>query len=491
MGLPTRKVSAGRGQHVLALIIATAITCGALINAGTGTARFVIGALGGLIFFVISTSGRNLALVMTVVWLTMLGFTRRLLIPFVGWSPQDPLLLVGLALALMLWMSARRAAPRARDAMTQLVVLLMIWSVAQVLNPAHTVLAGAYGAMFLVGPLLWFFVGRTLDENQFELFAKTLIVMMVPVALHGLYQTSGRFFPFELTWIGVSGFGSSIFINGFNIRPFSTLVSPQEYGNFLALVLTILWTRILLIDGKRLPRLGLFALGTIALFLQGSRSIFAYFCLMLVVTSVMHFRSVLPRLAIYAMIVGGVVYLTVGTPPERPVDASPAAGILQHQLSGLMDPSNSTAPLHYQLVLDAVSTAIDNPFGLGAAASTRAFLKLGVDNPQRSPENDVAAILKALGIAGGLSYLAFIIVTFVTATRMYLRNPHWRNLASIGVCIAMLGHWWTGSLYAVSSFFWLTLGTLAAMWAKERSVENDWSESELLEPELAPVPAVG
>lgn len=455
--VPTRPTK----RHVPLLgLVGLAILAGILPVASASSARFLIGIFGALIFFLIATRSRDFALALILVWLCFLGFTRRALIPFAGWSPQDPLILVAPACAVMLWLGGRKHAPRVRSAMATIALMLLGWSFAQALNPSHlTALEGAYGSLFWAGPLLWFFVGRTLEDRHYDLIARALTFLLIPVLAHGLYQTFFGFLPFEYTWLGVSGFGESIFLDGFKIRPFSTLVSPQEYGFFLSFALTIVWTRMLATRRRRGLNSILFAAGTLGLFLQGSRSIFALFLLMLLVSSLIWLRSPVARVGILLFALSIVSYAVLGRPPAQ-VSDSAASALASHQLSGLMDPTGSTLTLHAEMVKAGFDRAWEHPLGLGTGVTTIATAKVG-KKEHLSTENDLASTFVSLGIPGGLGFSIFIVATFAVALRRFARQRSWRSLAMISHCIATFGYWWSGGMYAVSAMLWLVLGLLA------------------------------
>lgn len=464
---PAGAAASRRVEGLTALLMATAIGLGGLTISASGTARILVGVLGALIFFIISTQNRDMALIMAIVWLTFLGFFRRLLIPFAGWSPQDPLLLVGPACAVMLWLGGRGWGSRRPAAMAQLAVVLLGLSLAQLANPAHqNFLEGAYASLFWVTPIIWFFVGRTLTDRQYELISRTLMVLLIPVLLHGLYQTFISFLPFEYTWIGVSGFGEAIFLQGFKIRPFSTLVSPQEYGFFLSLALTVVWVRILAAPRRRVFKIILFGVGTVGLFLQGSRSIFLLFLLMLWVTSIAWTRTAMARFALALMAAAVAAYVALGQAPTGPAVAESAAGALaQHQLGGLIDPTGAAGSygVHSEMIKAGFDRAWDHPLGLGIGGTTIATIKAGPGGTNISTENDIGTAFVSLGILGGLAFSAFVITGSISAIRNYSRHRSWRSLAILGTCIVTLGYWLPGGMYSVSALVWMTLGHLAGL----------------------------
>lgn len=450
----------GRTARVLALIVALAAMVGALSVGMTTVARFIVGGLGGVVFFVIATSSRYTALRLIVVWLIFLGLIRRFLIPFAGWSDQDPLIMVGPAAAVMIWLNGRHDSPPRRDPLTISVVFFLLWSMGQIVNPSGgPLMQSMFQALWWIGPLLWFFVGKTFPVSAHEKVVGLVTVLAIPVAVHGLYQTYVGLLPFEYTWLGVSDFGPSIFYEGFKIRSFSTLGSPQEYGAVLAFALAFIWASILAGEGKRGWKLAAFTFLTVALFLQGGRSAFGFFLLMVGVTTLIWIKEPGKKLALLAAALALVGLLSNASAPQIS-GASGAAVAARHQIEGLLAPTQSTLPLHLALIGIGFEKSFDHPLGLGIGplAGAAAGEELGL--PQTSTENDVAQTFMVLGLPAGLVYVAFLIMLYAAAGRRFrlLRSAY--SLGVIGVLVAATFQLWGGRMYAFSALVWFTLGGL-------------------------------
>jgi hypothetical protein len=430
--------------------------------------RALVGIAGFLIFGLIALSGRETALTLALVWLVLLGFIRRLLIPFVGWSPNDPLLLVGPASAAVIWFFSRGTTPVRQSLVRALVGPLLLWVVAQLLNPNEPSLAvAAQGALFYVGPLLWFFVGLHLDRAQHDRVLSTLFWMSLVVVAHGLYQTFVDLLPFEYTWLGASGQGAAVYVGGFNVRPFSTLVSPQEYGVFLSIALMIIWARFLHRRAHRGWLLLYWIVTAVALFYQSSRGIFLFFLIGQAVVTVAHWRSAAAFLAV--VVLGAGLALFAGTqqisaePDDPGAGAGRSSALVRHQLSGLTNPGDSTAGLHVELAAGALDAALDHPLGLGVSTATLASRKaVGFEGQRiKSAENDFGNVPAALGLPGGLAYIAIVVATFAGAVQIQRRRPSARHLAWLGILAVTTAQWMNGSLYTVSAIVWLAVGGIA------------------------------
>lgn len=463
-------------ELALALVLTLGITLGATVSRSEGMARYLVGGLGGIILFVISTTGRLTALRLAVLWLTFLGLTRRILIPFAGWSDNDPLLLVGPAVAAMLWLSGRKRAPKRRDGLTAAVLFFLFWTAAQVFNPLQgSLLNGLLGLIFWLPPLLWFFVGRTFALRTHVKIVTLIVVLAIPVALHGQRQVYFGLFPFEYTWLGFSDFGAAVFVNGFNVRPFASMTSPQEYGAFLAFALPFLWATILARHRFLFLRIGLFGFLGWALFMQGTRSIFAFFVISLGLTAIVWARGAM-RVAVLAILIGIAGWVQTLEPPSNPGQGL-AQGLIHHQLSGLLDPfgagSDSTAGIHRRLILNGFERAWDQPMGFGLSSTTIVYLRDGAKFNPLATEADFGEVFVSFGIPAGIAYLFFIVMAFAAAARRFRANRSPYSLAVIGVLVAGIGHIWTGGLYAVSSFMWFTLGGLTRPAHEELEEEEE------------------
>lgn len=454
-----------------AILVAAALAVGAaLVGIQAPVAgRALIGIFGFVAFSLIALSDRRAALSMVIVFLVLLGFVRRALIPFAGWADNDPLLLVSPASAAVLWYLGRGQGVR-RGFLSSAAGVLLLWTLAQVLNPnAADLVTSTQSLLFYVTPLLWFFVGRTFSDADHDTALRIVLWMGVPVVALGLYHSFGRFFPFELTWVGVSGQGDAIFLPGFQIRPFSTMTSPQEYGFYLAFVLMILWARLL--HRPRHPVLlwGAFVVSTAALFLQASRSIFLLFLTALALTVIVRYRSPFTVLCVLIVVAVLFVYLSglrgrvsEETGVLRPTK-SPVQALMDHTLIGLSSPGSGTGPVHVDLVLRGLTIGLENPLGVGVSFGSIAELK---NAPGRSisSESDIGNVAAGLGLFAGLTLLAFIVVALVIAFRVELARPSIRHLAVLGIGLVTLGQWATGSLYATSAILWFSIGGLAREW---------------------------
>lgn len=494
---PTQGLWSRLDQRGRAAIICGFAAAVAVMGAGGSTmARALVGLFGLVVFVLVAFSGRDTALTLVIVWLVLLGFVRRLLIPFAGWASNDPLLLLSPAAALTLWFTGRRQQPAPTSALAGLTGFLLVWALAQMANPTEpSLLVAAQGLLFYFTPLVWFFVGRTLTGDQHDRILKTVLWMNLIVAGHGLYQSFVGFLPFELTWLHVSNQGAAIFLPGFKVRPFSTLVSPQEYGAYLAFAAAVIWALVLhprrASPSSHRRWLVAFLLFTlVALFFQGARGALIGTILALTVMLIARLRSFVAFVFVAALVV--VASMWVGNQsvsqdsgPKRPTKSEASSdAVVTHQLSGLTDPSSSSATLHIDQAVAGFEQGMRNPLGLGVSEATIAAARR--EGATVTPENDIGNTLVALGLPGGLALIGIIIAGLSGSVRLYRLEPSARHLAWLGILVGSVGQWLNGSLYAVSTILFLTLGGMAREIGQRtrRAPAERWSPPQPARPPL-------
>jgi hypothetical protein len=438
-------------------------------------ARLAVGGIGLFAIILIALSDRDLALSAITLWMVFLGFIRRFLIPFAGWSPADPLLLVSPAVAVVLLVTGRKLTKPPRTLMSSVVMFLALWAGSQVFNPNESsLMAPLRATLFYVTPPLWFFVGRTMTLDQHDRVQKVLFYAAMPVVFHGLYQSFVGLLPFEYTWLAVSDIGAAIFLPGFVIRPFSTLVSPQEYGIFLVIAMAIIYSRILTQSRHRGWLVIYLCVSIFALFLQASRTTFLVFLVMMAVLTIVRLRSFSALMGTVAVAAALVLYTASQPPVEKvPKDepevgqgTNPAANI-RHQLSGFTDPSNSTAPLHIELIMDGIEKGLSNPLGIGASYATLADETRGTDEFVSS-ENDVANTMAALGLPAGLALILYMFLGFGGARRLWREHGHVRYLTWLGIGVACVLNWYIGGQYTTTMILWMSMGGVARQIGESR-----------------------
>lgn len=398
-----------------------------------------------------------------IFFLSLLGDLRRLLIPFTGWSPNDPLLLVAPAFALFLILLPGSRRLRVDTPLSRWIFALMMLMAVQTLNPLQGNLTVGYaGALFYIVPLFWYWIGRAHATTALmsTIFSRVVVPVAVAAALLGIYQTYVGFLPFEQAWLDTAGY---VALNvGGVVRAFSFFPSASEYAGYLAVALVVIWSGCL--QGRR-AAVVVAPLLAAALFLESSRTIILLllftFCVMWAVQGKR--RSIwMPRLA-YSLCLAllGLAWGLV-TIQEGDYFAHPAhAGLIEHQVAGLLNPlhpEKSTGMAHLEMAADGLSAMATHPLGYGLGATTPAALKYG--GHLRSAEVDLVNVFLSLGIFGGLAYALIMLQTFALAAHYWSITRSPLALTLLGVLILQLGGWLQGGHYALSALDWLCIGAL-------------------------------
>lgn len=396
--------------------------------------------------------------------LILLGDLRRLLIPFAGWSGQDPLLLVVPAVAGLLVISLlvssqlRLDTPLARG-----VLLLMGVMGLQMFNPAQGgLIVGIAGAMFYLVPLLWFWIGQAYADAGWLtwLLTRLLIPLGVLAALLGLYQVFVGFLPFQQAWIDTAGY-AALWVSADTIRPFAFFTSGQEYAAFLTWVLVTLWACLL---RRQAWHLGLLLpVLLVALFLIGSRGPIvkvAFTFALLWAAGAATWRMAAVRLAL-ALLLGAAGLFWSLTQVQHMAATGGAQDLIAHQTNGLLNPTDeehSTASVHTTMMFNGFMSALHRPLGLGLGATTKAAGKFGGHGA--SSEVDLTDVILACGLPGGVIYLFILIMVFRTAVQYWRRTGALTGLIILGVLVAGAGVWLRGGMYALVALTWLCIGAL-------------------------------
>ena len=153
-----------------------------------------------------------MALVTLLVYLTLMGDIRRVLIPLIGWQSQDPLLLVAPAAAGVLTLSLF-AQGRVRLDYRPLQSDRPAdgpYAAAGREPPPGRAGVGIAGILFYVVPLLWYWLGRAYVTPQMLEWVLTRVVVPLAfaAAAMGLYQTYVGHLPYQERWIEQAGYAA-------------------------------------------------------------------------------------------------------------------------------------------------------------------------------------------------------------------------------------------------------------------------------------------
>jgi len=477
-----------RGGSAWLLVILAAVA-GLVIAMASGTHLALAGIMIPLIVAAAWASPRALLLLL-VVWMTELGLLRRL-IP--GGSNSafsgDPVLIIGpMVIAFLFFWSVSRGALDNRTRLANVVLAFNVVALVEVINPGQgSILAGLGGLLFLLMPVLSFWVGRILvDDDLLTRIIWAVAVLGVLAGLYGLYQQFVGFPSWDQTWINSGSYTALALGNNIN-RAFGSMSSSQEYAAFLGVSL-VAWVSLL---GKktRLPllvHLAAMALILMAIFYESERTI-VFLGVMALAVVYAAWRRAKPSVVVVAGVVSIVVlifgagFLGGGTPNPQP-GQSVASTLANHQLNGLSDPTSKNSSLHNHILSTerGFIQAFQRPFGSGVGSVTLAASKFNASSSFNSgTEFDPGNMGVAFGVVGVLLYLLVTVYGLGTAYRAAVRRHDALGLFVLGVVAIHILEWFNGDLYSVTWLVWLVLGYADMYLLRADSPELDRLDLEL------------
>jgi len=441
-------------RRTLALGLLGLLSIGAvlfLLLTGHGRLAFTLMLLE--LFVAIATVNVRAAILAVFFYLIVLGDLRRLLIPLFGWSGTDPLLMVGSVFALVVVAGALvNQEIRFDTKLAKWTLALMAIMVLQIFNPKQGgLMVGLAGAMFLIVPICWFWVGRTYATPALlrTLLYGLVLPMALLAAIYGTYQVFFGYLPHQQRWLEMNwyaGLGDPK-----NPAPISLFASNTEYGKFLGIGAVLAWAAFL--RGNRSAGLLVPPL-LVAIALTGSRGPLFFSLAMMVGLWAVLARTTavwVARGALAAVIaaVGLTWTLTrstqLGLDPRVQARLDRQAQEFIHARRG--DVEYSSTETHFRMMLNGYLFPFREPLGLGIGAVTKAALKFG--GRGYSTETHLGNSFVALGLLGGIWYHLTIGLLILTAFRYWIRTRSLMALAILGVLGVTMANLMGGELYAV------------------------------------------
>ena len=408
-------------------------------------------------------------------FLPFLGLIRRELIPSIGYQSNEPLTLIGAVVGTLLFI--RIASNRwisVKNTTIKITIALLVVMVLQIFNPNQGgILVGLGGAMFYIGPLLWFFVGRHHGGKQtLATIGTVLVIVSVITALVGLRQQFGEMSSVERYWMVVSKYKQ--FLTDDVVRVFGASLSFGEYVTLMSMGAMVAWARFL--QRKYLYALPfLFIAGTI--FLSSSRAgVVMLLAGCIISWSFLDKRAAtrIPRIILGVAI--GVAGLLIGLNQTRALNLDRNAAIfVDHQVEGLTNPlgsERSTAAKHAGLVEIGFTSGIRNPIGQGLGSTTiagRRFSQGGTDSEDGtfSTELDFTNIIVSTGFIGGILYMVLMgRMSWVIIKLWDIRRTS-TSLEWIAIAVVTFGNWLQGGYYAPSILIWSCFGIMDKLLEQE------------------------
>lgn len=421
----------------------------------------------------------------SAVWLGALGSVRRMF-AIRGLLPDiDPLFLVGQVIVVVLLLIAiRRGALERRTTMAKAVLAMCVLALLSSLNPLQGGPAvGVPGLLFFLMPMLWFWVGRALvDDRTMARYLAIVAGFAVFASGYGLSQTYFGFTWYDGAWAERSvrvGYNALI-VEG-HIRAFGTFASAAEYAVYLGIGL-VLWLAIALRGLRIALLLPVLAFLGFAILLSSVRSVTVLCVVALGMMLAARAAVRMPvALAAGALAIVGLGFAAQGAAGVTFSD-SRTAGLLQHQVDGLSDPTNeetSTLGAHMELMTGGFVQAARTPLGLGAGAVTHASAR--IIGKSRSTEVDPSNVAVGLGFPGLALYLVIAYCGMTTAYAVTRRRRDWLALAGLGILVMTSLQWFNGGHYAVTPMAWLLFG-----WYDRKSIEI--ADADAAAPAVGPEP---
>ena len=461
-----QKVIGLPGRHALLLtLLAIAGMLGIVSGIVTETLRPVIMVTLLGVFISMAVVNIRVAIIGVLLYLVVLGDLRRWLTATLGGGGgADVLLLLGGVFALVICGNAfARQQIKFDTAMSKWVLALMAVMVLQIFNPAQgSLMAGVVGAMFVLVPFMWYWVGRTYADEAFleTVLFRVVVPMGVLAAFYGIYHALYGYLPHQQLWLEdnwFAGLGSPD-----NPAPISFFSNNQEHGAFLTIATVLTWAAFL--KGRRTYALLLPVFFT-ALVLTGSRGPVVFSLLgMCTMWAAMGKdpRTWVIRGGVAVLIgVTGLVW-TLNQTAAWELDDSVQQRIGRQtqelDLSQRQPGEYSSIANHAYMMVRGYTSVVNYPLGRGIGFTTLAAGRYGTGG--FSTETELGDSFLGLGIPGGVAYHAVIFLVIVYTVRLWINTRSFIALALVGLFVSNMAGAVGGQLYAVSSIVIFCIGAL-------------------------------
>lgn len=455
--------SGPKGRSAWVLVIVAAGVC-LFIALASGTHVGLVVITLPIIVAVIFQSPKTMLLGLPV-WMALLGLVRRLT-PGGGniTLSGDPVLLIGPIILLLLFgISVSRGGLQERTRFANAVGALGIIAFVEAFNPKQgSFLTGLGGLLFILVPMLAFWVGRQfLDEDTALFMVWTIAILALASAAYGLVQQFHGLPSWDQRWISSKGYAALNLGNNV-IRAFGFASSAEEYAAFLTVGL-VAWLA-LAKKGTRLfwpLHLAATAMVATALWFESERT--AVFLAALAVGVMVAARLRLRPWGVFAGGAGAIVLLIFLGGHLGSTGGSGATDVLStHVLKGVSSPfsAGSSLPGHIRATRIGIEQAFKDPLGHGTGSGTLASSRYNSHTHTVGTEYDPGNIGIEFGILGLFLYLAIAWYAVKTSYRAAVLGRDVVGLFGIGMLMATLFQWTNGDLYSVCWLIWLFLGYL-------------------------------
>jgi len=456
-----------QGRSAWTLVVGGTVAClGVALASGTHIGLVVIVLP---IVVLITWQAPRTMLGLLPVWMVMLGLVRRLTpgggnVTFSG----DPVLIIGPIVILLLFLtSVGRGAFENRTKLSTVVAVFCGLAAIEALNPGERLLSGLGGLLFILVPMLAFWIGRALLDEALALqIVRTVAVLSLLASVYGLYQQFWGLPSWDRSWISTKGY-EALSLGNNVIRAFGTFSSAEEYAAFLSIGV-VAWLVLLGARTRMFLPLHLAALATVgtALWFESERT-----AVFLVVLAAGVMLSASMRLRPYLVLAGGVgavfLLIFVGSHFDAAGGSGASTVLSNHQLRGIKNPlgQGSSLPGHIHGTIQGIKEAFKDPLGHGTGSVTIAANRFGHTRTVGT-EFDPGNMGIAFGIPGLAVYAAFCWFAIQTAYRAAVVRRDVVSMFALGVLMATLFQWTNGDLYSVCWLIWLFVGFVDAALAR-------------------------
>jgi hypothetical protein len=155
----------------------------------------------------------------------------------------------------------------------------------------------------------------------------------------------------------------------------------------------------------------------------------------------------------------GLSFVSVSAQTTTSAAANPSGTLLQHDISGITNPTGSGSSLagHLSKTFDGVKSAFSQPIGYGTGSVTPASGRLGTST-NVGTESDLGNAGTGLGLLGFILYAVVVVLGLRCTYRLAARRRDALAFAALGLLVVMLDQWLNGDLYSVAWLVWLSLG---------------------------------
>lgn len=467
-------------EWVAAVVVTLMTVAIGLLLGDSGSARTLMAVLLCCLATGICARSSRDGIVVVLIWLVFVGWTRRIVTTFQADPGSDPLLAVGVVGVAVLGLRAIRAGClRGMSWLAWGVAAMTALSVVTVVNPHHdSAQIALLGIVYWAVPMVWFWVGRSLLGRAGTVRVLLVVGMAaVATAAYGLWQTEVGFPSWDDDWIAARGY-QSLVLGHETFRPFGFATSGTGYAAFLAAAMGL--TGVLAVRAMWPPGRATRSPAVAA----GAAAVFAFTGIALVLSSV---RLAL-LLSVLALAI--VVPVVLGRSAWTGMGALVAVGAVAVAVFNRIDPDSlsrtgiearfrrvvvgighpfgdeweSTYDERWGSVTRGLKQAVLQPLGSGPGQVGQAVGRLGGE--RLDGETDIANASIAFGMVGLVLMTAVIVVTLVVVYRVARRSTKVVDAAALVLLVTSFGDWWEGAHWFMAPLLWLFVGRADARYSE-------------------------